>query len=81
VWGRGIATQVVAAFTPWAFRYFEIDRIEACVFSGNQASARVLEKAGYQLDGRLREKVFKFGERRDLLIYSQLARESLSSRA
>jgi ribosomal-protein-alanine N-acetyltransferase len=75
-WGRGIGSRVVAAFTPWAFRNFELDRIEACVFSGNEASCRVLKKAGYQLDGRMRDKVYKFGVRRDLLIYSRLASDA-----
>jgi RimJ/RimL family protein N-acetyltransferase len=45
-WGRGIVTDAVTAFTPWAFERFDLLRIWAGVFESNPASARVLEKAG-----------------------------------
>ena len=39
------------------------------MFSWNPASARVLEKAGYTLEGRLRQAVVKHGRVGDRLIY------------
>lgn len=72
-WGRGIATEAVRAVTPWAFEAHDLARIQAGVFEANPASARVLEKAGYQFEGRLRQSVFKDGQLLDRLMYARLA--------
>ncbi len=58
-WGRGLATAVVRAFTDYAFDAFELCRIYANVFEWNPGSCRVLEKAGYVLEGRLRASAVK----------------------
>ena len=68
-WGRGIATAAVVALRDYAFETFELERLEASVFGSNPSSARVLEKAGFQQEGRLRKAIVKDGERTDLLIY------------
>ena len=73
-WGRGIATQVTVAMTRWGFQTFDLERIEAEVFDWNVASARVLEKAGYVLESRQRNKIVKDGELFDALLYVQLRR-------
>ena len=52
-WGRGIATWAVRAVTEWGFAELDVVRIYAAVFESNPASARVLEKCGYELEGRL----------------------------
>lgn len=69
-WGRGIATEAVSALTDWAFANFDLCRIYAGVFEWNPASMRVLEKAGYQLEARLRKRVTKDGHTIDELIYA-----------
>ena len=71
-WGRGIVTAAVRAFTPWAFERFELLRIWAGVFESNPASARVLEKAGYVLEGRHRGAVVKDGSVLDELVYARI---------
>ncbi|KAJ5993585.1 acetyltransferase [Penicillium sp. IBT 35674x] len=69
-WGQGIATKVLAAFSKWTFDTFEhILRIQAEVFEGNEASGRVLEKAGFMFEGRRRRAVEKAGIVKDVLIY------------
>jgi RimJ/RimL family protein N-acetyltransferase len=68
-WGQGITTEAVQAATAYAFRAFDVTRVHAGVFAWNPASARVLEKAGYELEGRLRSAVFKDGEFVDELLY------------
>ena len=68
-WGRGIATEAVRAVTEYAFATFDIWRLEAGVFDWNPASARVLEKAGYSLEGRARHAVLKDGRVGDRLLY------------
>ena len=68
-WGRGIATRVVDAMTDYAFANLPIVRVYAHVFEGNDASARVLEKIGYEYEGRLRKSVYKDGALLDQLVY------------
>lgn len=61
-WHRGIATEVVPAFSEWAFKNFEhVVRLEAEVFEGNLASCRVLQKAGFEFEGRQRAAIEKLG--------------------
>jgi ribosomal-protein-alanine N-acetyltransferase len=69
-WGRGIATEALRAMTAYAFERFDICRLEAGVFDWNPASARVLEKNGYVLEGRARLGVIKDGRMGDRLLYA-----------
>lgn len=73
-WGRGIATGVLQALTKYAFSEFDLMRIYAYVYEWNPASARVLEKAGFGYEGRLRKSVTKDGRTIDQLLYA-LVRE------
>jgi RimJ/RimL family protein N-acetyltransferase len=75
-WGRGIMTEVVGAFTGYAFRTFDLCRLFAGVFETNPASARVLEKAGWVLEGRLRRSVLKNGRMLDQLLYAKVLEEA-----
>ena len=54
-WGRGIMTDVVGKACEFAFRQWTLVRITAHVFAFNTASARVLEKNGFQREGLLRK--------------------------
>lgn len=69
-WDRGLATEALRAVTEYAFRTFDLCRLEAGVFDWNPASARVLEKAGYVLEGRARLAVTKDGRSGDRLLYA-----------
>jgi len=69
-WGRGIMSEALPAFTAYAFATFDVCRLYAIVFEWNLASARILEKAGYVLEGRLRKSVTKDGRTIDQLLYA-----------
>jgi [ribosomal protein S5]-alanine N-acetyltransferase len=69
-WGRGIMTAVVRRFTDYAFATWDLNRLYANVFAWNEASARVLEKAGYQFEGRQRSATVKDGRILDNLMYA-----------
>lgn len=71
-WGRGIATASVRALSEWAFRASEIVRLWGGVFHTNVASGRVLEKAGYTFEARLRRSIVKEATILDQLIYARL---------
>lgn len=73
-WGRGVITDAVKAVTEEAFRQMEIVRIFALPFADNPASVRVLEKAGYVLEGRMRRSAIKDGVIRDQLLYAAYKR-------
>jgi len=71
LWGRGITTEAVAAFTEFCFDNFSLRRIYAEPFANNPASARVLEKAGFVLEARLKNNVIKDGKLLDSLVYAR----------
>lgn len=64
-WGKGLATAALRAVTEYAFGQFGLTRIFAVPFADNTASIRVLEKAGYVLEGRLHRSAIKDGVVRD----------------
>ncbi|GAB1319976.1 hypothetical protein MFIFM68171_10186 [Madurella fahalii] len=75
-WGQGIATEVVKAFSGWAFDAFShLLRLEAEVFDGNFQSTRVLKKAGFEFEGRRKKAVEKAGVAMDALMYGKLRPE------
>ena len=69
-WGRGIVTAALRAITQHAVREFGLVRVYALPLARNVASCRVLEKAGYVLEGRLRASAIKDGEILDQLLYA-----------
>src|SRR6266567_6584806 len=69
-WGRGIMSEAGAGFTRYAFEGYDVVRIYAEPFASNRASARVLEKAGFSCEGRLRSSVIKDGKVLDSLLYA-----------
>ena len=69
-WGRGIVTTALRATTAYAFERFNLLRIYAVPFARNAASARVLEKAGYQYEGTLRRSAIKDGTVLDQHLYA-----------
>lgn len=73
-WGKGIMSEAVRCFTDFAFDHFGLVRIYAEPFAANANSCRVLEKAGFVLEGRLRASVIKEGVIGDQLMYARVQR-------
>jgi RimJ/RimL family protein N-acetyltransferase len=69
-WGPGLATAAVGGLTGHAFRTHALTRVYALPFADNAASIRVLEKAGYRCEGRLRRAAVKDGRVRDQAVYA-----------
>lgn len=69
-WGRGIATRALEGFTRYAFAAYELERLFAVPLAANTVSCRVLEKAGYRLEGRMRRSAVKDGVVQDQLLYA-----------
>ena len=65
-------TWAVEAACQWAFAHTDLLRIYAAPFARNLSSCRVLEKAGFQLEGTLRQSAVKDGEVLDMKLYARL---------
>lgn len=74
-WGRGIMTEAVRQICQYVFEKSDIIRIYAEPFAYNAASCRVLEKAGFQYEGTLRNNAVKNGKVIDMKMYSLLKAE------
>ncbi|MEY4527408.1 MAG: hypothetical protein RL768_1127 [Nitrospirota bacterium] len=74
-WNRGYCTEAVAAVLSYGFRQLELNRIYSPHFLGNDASGRVLQKAGMTYEGRMREHYFRFDRFVDLELYGMLRRD------
>ena len=75
-WGRGITADAVRAVTAYAIRAHGLTRVYAVPYAWNPASFRVLEKAGYACEGRMRRSAIKDGEVVDQLLYAFVVAEA-----
>jgi len=81
-WGRGLATEAVAAVATYAFETFvDVEAVQAHHLASNPASGRVLLKCGFQLEGQLRRAAVKAGVVSDVLVYSLTRADHLQRRA
>ena len=71
--GRGIASDALVAITKFAIDTHHLTLVFAVPFASNPASCRVLEKAGYVLEARLRHSAIKNGVISDQMQYAFIA--------
>ncbi|MDR0841485.1 MAG: GNAT family N-acetyltransferase [Christensenellaceae bacterium] len=71
-WGKGIGTWAVTEACRRAFENTDLLRIFAEPFATNAASCRVLEKAGFALEGILRKNAVKNGVILDMKLYAKV---------
>lgn len=69
-WGRGIVSEALVAVTAYAMDAHLLTRVFALPFANNSASCRVLEKAGYVTEARLRRSAIKDGTIQDQIQYA-----------
>ena len=75
-WGRGIMTQAVRQICEEGFELWDdLVRVYAEPFAHNTASRRVLEKAGFSLEGVMRHGVCKRARIYDCCMYALLAED------
>lgn len=74
-WGNGMGTDAVKQICSYVFEHTDIIRIFAEPFAYNTASCRVLEKAGFQLEGILRSNAIINGKVLDMKMYSLIKKE------
>ena len=66
--GKGLGTAVHKLFVRYAFKNYKLKRLQGNVRTFNKASARMLEKSGYKLEGILRKNKLKNGKFRDDMV-------------
>jgi ribosomal-protein-alanine N-acetyltransferase len=71
-WGRGLASEAAAAVIGFGFGRMGLHRVEATVMAGNAASAQLLTRAGFRLEGRLAERAWHRGAYHDVEQYGLL---------
>jgi ribosomal-protein-alanine N-acetyltransferase len=70
-WGHGIITRAIIEITDFAFKTYDITRVFARTFESNKASQRVLEKAGYIIEGRFEQTIYKNGAFQNEIVYAK----------
>jgi ribosomal-protein-alanine N-acetyltransferase len=71
-WGKGVVGEALGAALDYGFDHMNLHSVEAGVTPGNDASARMLQKLGFRLEGHLRENFLTDRGFVDSLIYSLL---------
>jgi RimJ/RimL family protein N-acetyltransferase len=76
--GNGYVTEASELFLDYAFRECGFHKVTARVLVSNEASARTLEKLGFQREGTRRESTVVDGEYQDMYTYGLLDHEWLN---
>ncbi|HEX3017633.1 MAG TPA: GNAT family protein [Caproicibacter sp.] len=71
-WGNGIMSSVVSQVCAAVFEKYGIVRIFAEPYAQNTASRKVLEKAGFALEGTMKKGVYKDGSFFDYCMYAMV---------
>jgi RimJ/RimL family protein N-acetyltransferase len=71
-WGKGITTNVLREMIKYGFETYKLNRIFALPLAKNEGSLRVLEKAGFEREGLLKQSAFKNNRFEDQFIYACL---------
>jgi len=74
-WGKGYGTDALITFCRFLFAQWNFHRLTLDTWDGNTRAIRAYEKAGFQIEGRLRQARFVLGSYRDAIIMGLLRDE------
>lgn len=74
-WGKGYGAESLSLVTDFAFESLKLHKVHACVTDANIGSARILEKNGYELEGRLRDHFYIEDKYYDSLLFGKIQGE------
>ncbi|MFT4146749.1 MAG: GNAT family N-acetyltransferase [Mobilitalea sp.] len=72
-WGKGYGAESLELLSDYAFEKLQLHKLHAAVVDVNIGSARILEKNGYVLEGRLKDHYFIEGKYYDGLLYGKIS--------
>jgi putative acetyltransferase len=70
--GKGVGTALMNAAVDLADRWLNLSRLDLSVFVDNEAAIRLYEKFGFEIEGRLRQAVFRDGRYIDIYVMARL---------
>jgi RimJ/RimL family protein N-acetyltransferase len=73
--GKGYASEAIPLVLRYYFAEKRYQKVTVTIFSFNEPSARLHERLGFQLEGRLRRMTYTAGAHHDALIYGMTAEE------
>lgn len=71
-WGKGAGLEATQLAVAYGFTRLNLNRIDLGVFAEHEAAVRCYEKAGFKVEGRLREDLYQGGEYKDRLLMGLL---------
>ena len=74
-WGKGIGTEVTRKVVSYGFQNTDLHRIMLTVSEPNIGGIKAYEKAGFVIEGKLRQSCFRDGEFHDKIVMSVLKPE------
>lgn len=66
-WGKGVGLEATRLTVEYGFYRLNLHRIDLGVFAEHETAVRCYKKAGFKIEGRLRENLFQGGEYKDRL--------------
>jgi len=75
-WGRGYGYDAVNTLTNYGIYQMNLNTIYANILEGNERAIKCFEKAGYEIEGTLRQRVLKEGEYKNLVSLSITKRKN-----
>lgn len=74
-WNKGYGTETMSLLLRHCFETLNLNRVFLHVYAENLRAIRAYEKAGFAVEGRLREAVYKHGRYDDVIVMSVLRSE------
>jgi len=71
-WGMGIGQKALKLKINFSFDYLGLNLVYAYILQNNEASIKLYEKLGFEKEGVLRKRVYRYGKWNDLVILSLL---------
>jgi len=74
-WNKGYGAETMSLLLRHCFETLNLNRAYLRVYAGNERGKRAYEKAGFVVEGRLREAVYKCGKYDDVIVMGALRSE------
>lgn len=79
-WGKGYGTEALELLLEYGFDQLNLHRVSTGAYEFNERSIRTQQKAGFQIEGRIRLSVFKNGRYWDKVLLGILREEWLKKK-
>jgi RimJ/RimL family protein N-acetyltransferase len=74
-WGKGYGTEATRLMVRYAFDTLNLNRVWLHVYEYNERAVRAYQKAGFRMEGRLRQETFRDGRYWDTFVMAVLREE------